>query len=145
MITIFDAGTRQELINRLNALAENNSPAWGKMNAAQMLRHCRLWEEMIHENKLYKRPVIGRLIGPLVLKQILKQPRLRPNTPTIPEMKISATDISFEEERQKLAGYAAYSVPDNSFIHPFFGKMSREQIGTIAYMHLDHHLRQFGI
>ncbi|MDZ7606591.1 MAG: DUF1569 domain-containing protein [Cyclobacteriaceae bacterium] len=28
-------------------------------------------------------------------------------------------------------------------VHPFFGKMSREQIGQLSYKHLDHHLRQF--
>jgi len=39
--------------------------------------------------------------------------------------------------------YSAYSFPDYSFVHPFFGKMTKEQIGYHAYKHIDHHLRQF--
>ena len=37
--------------------------------------------------------------------------------------------------------YEHYSNPD--FIHDFFGKMTKEQIGLLAYKHTDHHLRQF--
>ena len=28
--------------------------------------------------------------------------------------------------------------------NPFFGKLSKEQWGALAYKHIDHHLRQFG-
>lgn len=31
----------------------------------------------------------------------------------------------------------------DDFMHPFFGKITREQIGYLAYKHDDHHLRQF--
>jgi len=29
--------------------------------------------------------------------------------------------------------------------HPAFGSLSREKWGKLAYLHLDHHLRQFGV
>jgi len=28
-------------------------------------------------------------------------------------------------------------------MHPFFGKMTKEQVGYLAYKHTDHHLWQF--
>jgi hypothetical protein len=34
---------------------------------------------------------------------------------------------------------------NEDFIHDFFGKMTKEQIGVFAYKHTDHHLRQFGV
>lgn len=149
MKTVFDAATRIELVNRLGKLGIDDRALWGKMSASQMLVHCRLWEEMIHENKRYKRIFIGRIIGPMVLKQVLKGPVLSQNTPTIPEMVITGTDMDFENERRKLAAllasYTTYAVPDNTFVHPFFGTMTKAQIGVLAYMHLDHHLRQFGV
>ena len=149
MRTIFDDGLRGQIIGRLNKLTVENQALWGKMSPAQMVKHCRLWEEMIHENKLFRRPLIGRLIGPLILKKVLQTPEFRRNSPTIPEMLVTDTGIDLDEERQQLiallSSYPQYTWPDNSFIHPFFGKMTREQIGQMAYLHLDHHLKQFGV
>ena|ERR1700744_2596508 len=149
MKTVFDAGTRQELSQRLEKLKPDILPSWGQMTMPQMVKHLRLWEEMIHENKRYHRPLIGRLIGPLILKRVLKNPDFPKSTPTIPEMRISETNIDFTAERQKLItllnSYATYDLPDYAFVHPFFGKMTREQIGLMAYKHLDHHLQQFGV
>ncbi|WP_448634870.1 DUF1569 domain-containing protein [Pedobacter panaciterrae] len=34
---------------------------------------------------------------------------------------------------------------NDKFIHDFFGKMTREQIGIFVYKHSDHHLRQFNV
>ncbi len=149
MRTIFDDDVRGQIIGRLNKLTAENQPLWGKMSPAQMVKHNRLWEEMIHENKLFSRPLIGRLIGPLILKKVLRTPEFRKNSPTIPEMLVTDVDVDLNEERGQLIAllnsYPKYHWPDNSFIHPFFGKMTREQIGKMAYLHLDHHLKQFGV
>jgi len=149
MKTIFDDDVCRELTGRLNKLTAENRPLWGKMSPAQMVKHCRLWEEMIHGNQLFKRPLIGRLIGRLILKKVLQTPEFRKNSPTIPEMLVTGTDINLNEERRHLItlvnSYPEYNWPDNSFIHPFFGKMTREQIGILVWLHLDHHLRQFGV
>ena len=149
MKTIFDDDVRRELTGRLNKLTAENRPLWGKMSPAQMLKHCRLWEEMIHQNQVFKGPLIGRLIGRLILKNVLKTPEFRKNSPTIPEMVVTETNINLNEERRQLItlvnSYPQYNWPDNSFIHPFFGKMTREQIGILVWLHLDHHLRQFGV
>ena len=40
-----------------------------------------------------------------------------------------------------IGGNADFSNPD--FVHSFFGKMTKEQIGYMAHKHADHHLRQF--
>ena len=29
--------------------------------------------------------------------------------------------------------------------HPIFGEMNRDEWGKIAYKHIDHHFRQFGV
>jgi hypothetical protein len=73
---------------------------------------------------------------------------MRQNNPTIPPLIIKETqgDVAMEKEKwlALIKEYAKYALPDNSFVHPFFGKMTREQIGLHAYKHSDHHLRQFG-
>ena len=42
-----------------------------------------------------------------------------------------------------IEGYAQYSNTD--FVHAFFGKMTKEQVGIMTYKHTDHHLRQFNV
>ena len=146
MKSIFDKQKRDELINRIDSLNENSKAAWGKMNIYQMLKHCTLWEEWILSEKKSKQTLMGRLFGKMVLKNILKDEKpLRRNTPTIPEFKLKETDGDVASEKAKwtslLEEYANFS--NQNFVHPFFGKMTKEQIGYLAYKHSDHHLRQF--
>lgn len=145
MKTIFDLATREELIRRINLLNENSQAQWGKMNVYQMIKHCEMWEEMAMGRKTYKRSFIGRLIGPLILKKVLKdETPLQRNTPTIPEFKITGNGNVETEKAKWIALLGEYDhFSNHNFIHPFFGKMTKEQIGLQAYKHIDHHLRQF--
>ncbi|MVN20518.1 DUF1569 domain-containing protein [Mucilaginibacter arboris] len=145
MKTIFDKTTRGELINRINTLNENSTAQWGKMNVYQMLKHCTRWEEMMLGNKKYKRAFIGRLFGKMALKNVLKDEKpLRRNTPTIPELKISGNGNVLAQKAEWVARIDEYEHFSNlDFVHPFFGKMTKEQIGHMVYKHIDHHLRQF--
>lgn len=147
MMTIFDKNTREGLIARLDRLNEDTPAQWGKMNAYQMLKHCTMSEEMYHGTLAFKRLFIGKLIGGMVLKGILKDQRqMKQNQPTHPEMKISGKG-DFQKEKARwvelLDGYATYT--DHGIVHPFFGKMDKAQIGKYVYKHTDHHLRQFGL
>jgi hypothetical protein len=146
MKTIFDKTTRDELINRINTLNENSTAQWGKMNVYQMLKHCTLWEEWISGEKKNKQAFIGRLFGKMALKSILKdESPLRRNAPTIPGFKIRENHGDVAAQRAKwialIEEHAHFSNP--GFVHTFFGKMTKEQIGYMAYKHADHHLRQF--
>lgn len=149
MKSIFDSTTRNDLIKRIQKLNSNCERQWGKMNVIQMVKHCSLWEETVHTNKKHKRPLIGILFGKFFLKQELKNENpMRQNNPTIPELMIKETAGDFDVEKSKwiqlMQQYESYSFPDNTFTHPFFGKMTKAQIGQHAYKHADHHLRQFG-
>jgi len=145
MKTIFDKTTRDELIVRINTLNENSTAQWGKMNISQMLKHCTLWEEWIASNKKHKQQFIGRLFGKMALKNVLKDDApLRRNTPTLPELRIKDNGDVESEKKKWIAlieQNAHFSNPE--FVHSFFGKMTKEQIGQMAYKHTDHHLRQF--
>jgi len=146
MKTVFDKTTRDELISRIDALNENSKNAWGKMNVYQVLKHCTLWDEWVQSGKNNKQVLIGRLFGKMALKKLVKdESPLGRNTPTLPELKIKETNGDVESEKKKwialINEYAHFSNPD--FFHSFFGKMTKEQVGQLAYKHADHHLRQF--
>jgi hypothetical protein len=122
MKTIFDKATRNELIGRIATLNESSKAEWGKMNVYQMIRHCALYEETKDDAPLKK------------------------STPTVPSLLEPLTSGDFAKEKSKwIALIEEYGTSvNNSIMHPFFGDINKEQIGSLVYKHTDHHLRQFG-
>jgi hypothetical protein len=148
MKTIFDKVTRDELIKKINMLDENSKAQWGKMNIYQMLKYCVLCEEMYLGKTSYKSAFIGYLFGKMALKNLVKDEKpLKRNEPASPGFKVLKNNGDVFAERKKwislIEAYAHFSNDD--FVHGFFGKMTKEQIGYFAYKHTDHHLRQFGV
>jgi hypothetical protein len=148
MKSVFDPEVQSELISRIQLVTQQSTRQWGKMNVFQMLCHCTLWEEMVLTNRKYKRVFIGLILGKMLLRNELKDSRpMRKNNPTIPDLIIIDKSGDIELEKQKwiaqINRYASYSFADRSFVHPFFGRMTKEQVGQHAYKHSDHHLRQF--
>ncbi|SHH63229.1 Protein of unknown function [Chryseolinea serpens] len=145
MKTVYDKATRDELIHRINTLQENSAAQWGKMKVYQMVKHCRLWEEMMLGKTKYDRAFIGRLFGKMALNKLLKnEAPLTRNSPTISALIIKDDgDVSIEKSKwiALIEEHAQTWAPD--LVHPFFGKLTREQIGRLVYKHCDHHLRQF--
>ncbi|MEO7310423.1 MAG: DUF1569 domain-containing protein [Chitinophagaceae bacterium] len=146
MKSLLDKSAKDELIKRINSLNENRTAEWGKMNVFQMVKHCILWEEMVFGKQIYKRVFIGQIFGKIALRSILKDEKpLKRNTPTIPEFIIKEENGDLSSAKIKwiaiIEQYEHFS--NNNFIHPFFGKMTKVQVGHMAYKHIDHHLRQF--
>jgi hypothetical protein len=146
MKTLLEKTTQDEVVRRISALTEENRAEWGKMKLHQMLRHCILFEEMIAGKKKYKRSFIGILFGRMALKSILKGDKpLGRNSPTLREFKVKETGDDLEALKREWIGmledYA--KLPASGFVHPFFGKITKDQIGYFSYKHADHHLRQF--
>ncbi|MDR6786510.1 hypothetical protein ABIE26_005304 [Pedobacter africanus] len=149
MKTMFNADVRAELVSRVNALDENSKPLWGKMNVYQMTKHCSIWDEWIlgKNNPVYKQEFLGKIFGKMALKSNTKDDR--PLGKNMPAGKMAVKEKAGDVNAQKaiwaglIADYGHYS--NENFIHDFFGKMTKEQIGIFAYKHADHHLRQFGV
>jgi hypothetical protein len=144
MKSIFDKTTRDELVTRINSLNENSTAQWGKMNVSQMMQHCTKWDEMALGKKIYKQSLIGKLFGKMALKDMLKDEPIKKNLPTVPSFKVTEnTDVAEEKKKwlKLLDEYEHFS--NDGFIHPFFGAMTKENTGYMAYKHIDHHLRQF--
>ena len=147
LMNLFEQSAAQEVISRLNTISANTPPNWGKMNAAQMVTHCRApFQAYFGEIKM-KRALIGRLFGKIAKRKLLSPKPWSRNLPTAREFKIS-DERNFDKEKQTLVSYInrfaneGYTI--TSTVHPFFGKMSSQEWATLAYKHLDHHLKQFG-
>jgi hypothetical protein len=145
--TIFNEATRDEVIQRITSLNEGSTAKWGKMNITQMLRHCALYEEMILRGHNQRQTLIGRIVGKRVLRDFIKDERpIKRNLPTLAQLRVSEPggDVNSLKDRwiNLIKDFGRYSEPH--FTHPFFGTMTKEQVGHLGYKHTDHHLRQFG-
>ncbi len=151
MKTIFDKNIRDGLIERTNQLDSESKALWGKMNVHQMTKHCIIWNQWVLgvDNKIdYRQNFLGKLIGKMVLKSTTKNDKpLGKNAPAGSDFTIKEKSGDIEEQKKTLIElieqYENYDNPD--FIHDFFGKMTKDEIGILAYKHSDHHLRQFGV
>jgi hypothetical protein len=147
--TIFDSAVRKEVIERISSLNKDHEAQWGKMNLFQMVKHNTYWNIWIlgigHHK--YKQELLGKIFGKIALKKMIKDEKpFDKNIPTSSQFKVTEMNGDLEAEKLKWISLTnAYDDFNNAdFIHDFFGKMTREQIGILVYKHSDHHLRQFG-
>ena len=77
MKTIFDESLRNELIERIQSIQEENIAQWGKMNVSQMAKHCTKWNDWVlgNGNHTYKQDLLGKIFGKWGLKSNTKDDR----------------------------------------------------------------------
>ena len=148
MENLLSPNTAQRIVERIEALRPNAQPLWGKMNVAQMLAHCQVGFQTYFGEKKIKRSLIGVLFGGMVKKKMLTEKPWSHNLPTAKEF-IVADNRDFEREKsslvQQIQRFVSSAKTVTPEVHPFFGKMSVEEWGRLAYKHTDHHLQQFGV
>lgn len=150
MKSLFDKETYNETMQRLNSLTPASQRKWGKMDAAQMLAHCKeAFKVPLSDTPLKKAPFIMRMIGSLIKSKLYNDSPWKQNLPTAPNFLIK-DQRSFENEKQQLTElvtkfYTLESGKVGNHPHPFFGTYTKEQWGQAMFKHLDHHLRQFNV
>lgn len=149
MKTIFNPATAESIITRIQSVNNDAKSQWGKMDAFKMMEHCIKNTEILQGQKQYPRLFIGRIFGKLALRSTLKNDKpMSKNSPTHPELVIKKTGHVNDVKSKLIESVGAYlnKKPGDyrKFVHPFFGKMSYDEVGQWEYKHLDHHLRQFG-
>ncbi|MBK8572681.1 MAG: DUF1569 domain-containing protein [Holophagaceae bacterium] len=149
MKSLFNPGDRDTLAQRLSELEPTAQRQWGKMDSAQMLRHCAISLGDALGERPVKQAFLGKLITPLIRGQIFGDKPFGRNAPTDPTYVIKDSP-DFDAERARLATLIDRVVQRGTaktegMIHPFFGRLSGEQWGRLIYKHFDHHLRQFGV
>jgi hypothetical protein len=150
--SLVDRQYTAELITRLDKITPDTQRRWGKMTAHQMVCHladaCRMalrQKPVSDDTNLLKRTVVKwlALYAPLQWRAgIITRPEI--------DQQIAGTcpadfgsDVA--EVRILLDTIAKNGLLGTWPDHPVFGKMSASQWLRWAYLHTDHHLRQFGV
>lgn len=149
MKNLFDGGTYNEIIERINKLTPQSQRQWGKMNVAQMLAHCKEAFKVPLSDKKMPRMFLGLLIGWMIKAKLYNDSPWKRNLPTAPNF-IIKDERDFEKEKKELTSlinqfYTGGPGNVGRFPHPMFGSFTTEQWGKSMYKHLDHHFQQFGV
>lgn len=146
--SIFDAPTKQYIIDRINRLRPDSPRKFGKMEPNQML--CHMEDAMLCANGSRATRVKNTFMAnPLVRWLIIYViPWPKGKAETVPEMKVTQP-TEFEADRKRLVALvnetSARGPKANWAVHPAFGKLTGRDYGVLIYRHFDHHLRQFGV
>lgn len=148
MKSLASADVLAETKSRLLAVRPDDMARWGKMSAAQMVRHLdcacdvALGERSVQPVKGIPAPVMKWV----ALRSGVRWTKNIKTTPELARLIEESVDGEFDAllkstgakmERLTTAGSLAGS-------HPFFGTMTAADWMRWGYLHADHHLRQFG-
>ncbi len=149
MKSIFDQNAYNEVLQRINILTENSTAQWGKMDVAQMLRHCQQPLAVSLGTKTLKKPnLLMKWIYGTFKTALYNDKPWKQNIATAKEYVVdSACDFQDEKKKLKILIDDFYAQRNKTVWepHPSFGDFTTEQWGMMQYKHLDHHLRQFGV
>ena len=141
-----------ELVARLGKLTPQTDRRWGKMTVAQMVCHladaCRMalgQKQVSDDSSALRRTIIKwlALYAPLQWRAgIVTRPEIDQQIAgTCPAD--FASDVA--QVRVLLDSIAKKGLRGTWPDHPVFGRMSPAEWLRWAYLHTDHHLRQFGV
>ena len=140
-----------ELLRRLQSVNAASAARWGRMSAHQMI--CHLGDAMlVAAGQKTVKPVSGPLQRTIVkwiaLYLPVRWPAGRIRTVREIDQEVAGTKPqNFVNDVRELEARLRRFADDRQAMcpmHPIFGPMSRKAWLRWAYLHADHHLRQFG-
>ncbi|MFN0104280.1 MAG: DUF1569 domain-containing protein [Bryobacteraceae bacterium] len=145
--SLWNPADRESLLARFDSLKPDQRPQWGEMSASKMLRHCTLpLLSTMGEFPVKPKNTLFRYwpFQPLVI-YLLPWPK---GAPTAPEF-IITDEGDFNDRRAALRAaidkFASRGESQTFQPHAAFGPLNPKDWGALAYRHLDHHLKQFGV
>jgi hypothetical protein len=150
---ILDPAALAAITQRIKLLSPDSERLWGKMNVAQMLCHCGdQFRLALGDLKVAgDPPFLGRTLMRWLVLVGVPAPKGKVETmPELNQVKSGGTPSQgFEEDRKILIDLLDrfLATPESYAFqrHSIFGTMDKSTWGRMAYIHLHHHLQQFGV
>ena len=134
-------------------ITPETKPKWGKMDAAQMVWHCKKFIIFYQNEKNYPPNLRTKTLGYMhmfFLRYIIKwdYDKYPKNTPTLkffdPER---AKDVDLEDEKKELIKRLKMVNEYNQefIVNTMHGKVTRDTFKEVVKGHTSFHLKQFGV
>ena len=152
MRTLARQRDKEELIGRLRALRPDSVRRWGRMSVHQMVCHvCDGFRMGTGEKPVRSvtSPFRRTMLKWFALYAPVPWPRGIPTRPEIDQARLGTTPVEFAADVAQLEVLLdqVTAQPRNFdwHDHPLLGSMSEAAWLRWGYLHVDHHLRQFGV
>jgi hypothetical protein len=148
MKNLGEASIQQQTKQRIRGLRADSERHWGRMSAGQMICHLTdSFRRMLGEKQAANLPP-NKFMKLVALWLPIRWPHGFKTRPEMDQEIGGTRPAAFEADRQELLAYmdrftCESPVPVFS-PHPIFGPLTRKEMMRWAYLHTDHHLRQFG-
>jgi hypothetical protein len=151
--TLGNQNDKNEILGRLQKINASCERRWGKMTPHQMICHLDdSFKSVIGERKVGARksnPVTRTLVRWLALYAPLKWPHGVPTMPENDQERDGTPPENFKRDLDSLVTMIGRLTSEQRDFqwrqHPLFGEMSERDWMRWGYLHIDHHLRQFGV
>jgi hypothetical protein len=149
MRTLLNDRDQRELLDRVSKLRLDSQRRWGSMSAHQMICHlsdsfrAALGEKNVSSSEtLFKRTIYKWA----ALWVPLRWPHGIKTRPELDQQQGGTRPVEFSSDVENLRTlFGQFCGLKRDFApHPIFGQLSRNERMRHAYLHVDHHLRQFG-
>ena len=142
-----------KLIRAIKKLTPETKPKWGKMNATQMVWHCKKFIIFYQNEKNYPPNLRTKTLGYMhmfFLRYIIKwdYDKYPKNTPTLkffdPE---KAKDVDLYDEKEELVKRLKLvnEYEQEFIVNTMHGKVTRDTFKEVVKGHTSFHLKQFGV
>jgi hypothetical protein len=153
MKTLGNKDDKEVLLNRLQQVNPDSQRRWGKMTSHQMICHLNdSFKSVMGERQIAgdKSNLLTRsLVRWIALYAPLKWPHGVPTMPENDQERGGTPPEDFQRDQDALASMIErVTATERDFRwgrHPLFAEMSEHDWMRWAYLHIDHHLRQFGV
>jgi hypothetical protein len=139
-----------EILRRLRTVRSDSFATWGRMSAHQMICHVADALRMA-TGEISVSPATGALQRTVVKWVALYLPLPWPagisSRPEIDQEALGTKPVSFTSDVAQVESLLKLVAASRCITwpaHPIFGRMSHKEWLRWAYLHMDHHLRQFG-
>lgn len=136
------------LIERVNNLKTTTKCIWGSMSSTTMLYHCNVTNNSILNGKLSgKKSTLKQILLKHFILNIKREiPKgIKGNPKYFPT---ETTNLLFEEQQNKWIHIITQFPSIKKSLdcdHPVFGRLNTKEWGRFIWLHMDHHLKQFGV
>ena len=142
-----------KLIRAINKLTPETKPKWGKMNATQMVWHCKKFIIFYQNEKNYPPNLRTKTLGYMhmfFLRYVIKwdYDKYPKNTPTLKFFDpAKAKDVDLEDEKKELIKRLKMVNEYNQefIVNTMHGKVTRDTFKEVVRGHTSFHLKQFGV
>jgi hypothetical protein len=144
-------GGLADIIRRLQTVRPEATAKWGRMSAHQMVCHLADSMRMALNQRTTSTatgPLQRTLVKWIALYLPLPWPAGIPTRPEVDQEAGGTRPLTFGSDMENLQSLLRSMTDDHMPTcptHPIFGPMSRPAWLRWAYLHADHHLRQFGV